>query len=166
MITDLTRTITETDALLADLNSQGVRLRLDGSVLNASPRSKVTAAIKRIIRDNKAALVDYLSSSAPANDPPHHSYDPAFLGRLQTELGDDWDEISSDPAQLEAAAELLRTDECRRAGRIPPHYTATTICQGCGPVPIFEGTAGHVLGCPWCYNRTKGLPIPRPLLPT
>lgn len=157
-----TRTITETGALLADLNSRGVRLRLDGPVLNASPRSKVTAAIERIIRSNRNDLVRYLSS-APANDDVHHGDNRAFLGRLRTELGDDWGEVSSDPAQLEAFARLFRTDECRRQGKRPAHYTATAICRGCGPVPIFEGTTERVLGCPWCYNRINRLPIPRPL---
>lgn len=153
-----------THLLLTKLNSRGIVLRLDGAGLVATPRGRVTEGLAKLIRDNKADLVRYLSSVA-ANDPSHHGDDRAFLGRLRTVLGDDWAEISSNPAQLEAFAHLFRTDECRRQGKRPAHYTATAICRGCGPVPIFEGTTGHVLGCPWCYNRTNGLPIPR-LLPS
>jgi hypothetical protein len=154
-----------THLLLTKLNSRCIVLRLDGAGLIATPRERVTKDLLKLISDHKAALVDYLSSSVAANDDTHHGDNRAFLGRLRTELGEDWDEISSDPAQLEAFARLFRTDECRRQGKRPAHYTATAICRGCGPVSIFEGTAGHVLGCPWCYNRVNGLPIPSPLLP-
>lgn len=150
------------ESLIDHLSKEGVELECRNGALTARPREHITPGIAKMIRLYKAPLIEHLSSVA-ANDDTHHGDDPAFMARLQAELGDDWDEISSDPAQLAAAAELLRTDECRRAGHIPPHYTATTICKGCGPVSIFEGTTGHVSGCPWCYNRVNGLPIPRPL---
>ena len=47
-------------------------------------------------------------------------------------------------------------------GRVPPSYTATTHCRGCGTVLIFAGAPVRVDACPWCFNRAKGLPIPRP----
>jgi len=45
-------------------------------------------------------------------------------------------------------------------GKVPLHYTERATCKQCGPVWLwFSGT---VLGCPWCWNRTAGRPIPRP----
>ncbi len=46
----------------------------------------------------------------------------------------------------------------RERGEVPSNYTSTTICRHCrGPVPIYPGMAERVLGCPWCFNREKGL---------
>ena len=50
----------------------------------------------------------------------------------------------------------------REAGRVPASYTSTTKCGACGAVYIFPGSPNHVAACPWCYNRVRGLPIPRP----
>lgn len=50
----------------------------------------------------------------------------------------------------------------REAGRVPASYSATTKCVGCGPVYIFPGSPNRVDACPWCFNRARGLPIPRP----
>lgn len=52
----------------------------------------------------------------------------------------------------------------REKGMRPPSYTAQTVCQGCGTVPLFAGAPSRVTACPWCSNRSKGLPIPRPLV--
>ena len=53
------------------------------------------------------------------------------------------------------------SEELRSSGIAPPHFTATTNCRGCGPVPIFEGSPQEVDICPWCRNRVEGLPMPR-----
>ena len=79
---------------------------------------------------------------------------------LEREAGDDWDKVSNDPAQLVAFADSLAIVQIRESGAVPNHYTATTECSHCGPVPIFEGLPAKVFGCPWCFNRIKGLPIP------
>lgn len=46
-------------------------------------------------------------------------------------------------------------------GIIPSHYTKSAVCNGCGPIWLFEFDGDKVLGCPWCFNRGSGLPIPR-----
>jgi len=56
-------------------------------------------------------------------------------------------------------AEQIRS--IRLEGQIPDSYTSTTECKGCGTVPIWEGCPPEVDGCPWCFNRHAGLPIPR-----
>ncbi len=80
---------------------------------------------------------------------------------LQREAGDDWGWVSADDATLIGFADSLAIVQIREQGRIPDNYTATTECKRCGTVPIFEGCPPEVDGCPWCFNRLKGLPIPR-----
>lgn len=45
-------------------------------------------------------------------------------------------------------------------GERPKHYTERATCKHCGPVWLWF--SGQVLGCPWCWNRAAGNPIPRP----
>ena len=68
----------------------------------------------------------------------------------------------SEKQETEAMAELAKIIEMRKRGQIPANYTSTTTCKHCGPVPIWEGCPPKVLGCPWCFNRHRGLPIPEP----
>lgn len=46
------------------------------------------------------------------------------------------------------------------AGKRPDHYTKRAQCTHCGPIWLW--VAGEVFGCPWCWNRMAGRPIPRP----
>ena len=79
---------------------------------------------------------------------------------LKRHAGDDSEEVFNDPAQLVAFADSLAIVQIRELGKVPDHYTATIECIHCGPVPIFEGLPETVKGCPWCFNRIEGLPIP------
>ena len=45
-------------------------------------------------------------------------------------------------------------------GKRPTHYTEEATCKHCGPIWLWF--SGDVLGCPWCWNRATGKPIPRP----
>lgn len=45
-------------------------------------------------------------------------------------------------------------------GKVPTHFTEHAICKHCGPIWLWF--AGVVQGCPWCWNRVAGRPIPRP----
>ena len=65
-----------------------------------------------------------------------------------------------DHNEIPVVLEMLRIQEMRNQGAVPNHYTATTECKHCGSVPIWEGCPPEVLGCPWCFNRIKELPIP------
>ncbi len=65
-----------------------------------------------------------------------------------------------EPDEVPVAAKLVEIVQMRERGEIPDHYTSTTICKHCGPVPIWNGCPPEVQGCPWCFNRHKGLPIP------
>ena len=45
-------------------------------------------------------------------------------------------------------------------GKVPIGYTERATCEQCGPVWLWF--SAEVLGCPWCFNRLSGRPIPRP----
>ena len=76
-----------------------------------------------------------------------------FSDELRRAAEDDWAEVSNDPAQLVAFADLLAITQIRKSGAIPDTYTATTLCAGCeAEVPIFDGCPPKVEACVWCMN--------------
>ena len=130
--------------LISELADKGIRVRHEGSNVVVSPEKALTPDLVERIRDEKPILIKQLE-------------------KVRQDVGDtgnDWDEIGSDPEKLKNYYELLMIGEMREKGICPDHYTATTECIHCGPVPIFEGVPEKVEGCPWCFNRIKGLPIP------
>ena len=86
---------------------------------------------------------------------------PVSDNELKTALEDDWDEVSNDPAQLEVARQWVAEAKQVANGVIPERYTCTSNCKYCGPVLVVEGYPKNANNCPWCFNRIKGLPIPR-----
>lgn len=83
------------------------------------------------------------------------------LAELKAMLGRDWPECERDPELLKTYAHSIQVRRMREAGIVPTHYTATTICDHCGPVLIFPGAPASVQSCPWCFNRAAGKPVPR-----
>lgn len=127
--------------ILALLRGKGLTLAADGGNLLAGPKAALTGETRALIRAHKAALVELVKTED-----------------LQAAAGDDWPDIKDDP---EALARALQTRRLRERGEIPPHYTGTTTCKHCGTVPIFQGVPERVEGCPWCFNRAAGLPLPK-----
>ena len=86
--------------------------------------------------------------------------------RGSVSYGSEWSELLENKngklteQEIPVAEDMVNITEMRQRGICPDHYTATTECKHCGTVPIFEGCSPHVDGCPWCFNRIKGLPIP------
>ncbi len=129
--------------LLIEFWNKGIKVRVEGSELAlTAPRGVLTPCLVSRVKNEKPALL-------------------VSLDKIREKAGDDWMEVSKDPAQLKAFADLVAISEMRERGIVPDHYSATTECRLCGPVPIFEGCPPEVGGCPWCFNRLKGLPIPR-----
>ena len=129
--------------LLIEFWDKGIKVRVEGSELAlTAPRGVLTPCLVSRVKNEKSALM-------------------VSLDKIRKKAGDDWVEVSNDPAQLKAFADLLAVSEMRERGIVPDHYTATTECKHCGLVPIFEGCPSKINGCPWCFNRLKGLPIPR-----
>ncbi len=127
--------------IFSELSDKGLRVRVDGSDLVLSPKKALTPNLASRIKKEKPALIQSLEE-------------------IKRKAGADWDEIANDPAQLKAFAELLMIGEMRERGIVPDHYTSETECKHCGSVPIFDGCPPQVDGCPWCFNRIKGLPVP------
>jgi hypothetical protein len=67
----------------------------------------------------------------------------------------------SDATCLAYACALLATAK-RRGGCQPDGWGQASTCARCGAVWLWHGAPTHVLGCPWCFNRAAGRPIPRP----
>lgn len=87
---------------------------------------------------------------------------PVTDQEIKKSLEDDWEEVSNDPDQLEAARYLVATAKKIEAGIVPDGYTKVTNCKYCGPVFVYESfPQSETQSCPWCRNRYKGLPIPK-----
>ncbi len=86
--------------------------------------------------------------------------------RGSVSFGSEWSELLENKngelteQEIPVAEAMVAIIQMRQKGIVPEHYTATTDCRHCGLVPIFEGLPATVDGCPWCFNRIKGLPIP------
>ena len=128
--------------LISELANRGIRVRPKGSNVVVSPKKALTPELRERIKREKPALIRQLE-------------------KIRQEAGEDWEEIANDPEQLKAFCELLMIGDMRSKGTVPDHYTATTTCRRCGPVPIWPGCPPKVQGCSWCLNRHRGLPIPR-----
>ena len=86
--------------------------------------------------------------------------------RGSVSFGSEWSELLEningelEEHQVPIAADMVAIIEMRERGIVPDHYTSETECKHCGPVPIFPGCPPQVDGCPWCFNRLRGLPMP------
>ncbi len=129
--------------IITEITDQGITARVEGDevVLSASKGTLTPDVISRL----RSKKPDLLRS----------------LKELQERAEQDWSEISTNPGKLKALAELIMIEDMRHRGLVPDHYTATVNCKHCGPVPIFEGCWPESDGCPWCFNRLQGLPMPK-----
>ncbi len=129
--------------IITEITDQGITARVEGDEIALSaPKGTLTP---EVIAELKSKKPDLLRS----------------LRELQERAAQDWEKISKSPEQLKALAELIMIDDMRHRGIVPDHYTSATECRYCGPVPIFEGCPPEVHGCPWCFNRLTGLPVPQ-----
>ena len=128
--------------IFSELSDKGLRVRVDGPDLVLSPKKALTPTLASRIKKEKPVLI-------------------RSLEEIKRKAGPDWDEIANNPEQLKAFAELLMIGDMRQRGIVPDHYTSETKCKHCGPVPIWQGCPPKVNGCPWCFNRVAGLPMPQ-----
>lgn len=82
------------------------------------------------------------------------------VAELHEAAGSDWPTIEINPPLMVTLARAVQVRRMRELGHVPAHYTSTTICAGCGSVPIFSGAPSRVMSCPWCLNRIAGRPVP------
>ena len=83
---------------------------------------------------------------------------------LKEFLGEDWKDYKDDPEALALWSDLLFKNQVIEQGKRPDNFMEITRCNSCDYVyvPSELTNGGNVLGCPWCWNRVKGLPIPKP----
>ncbi len=136
--------INQAQALGIRLESRGDKLIVD------APKAALRSELVGSLRSHKAEILKSLEVCHGLT-----------LADLQQAAGPDWSEIENDPATLEDLAHSITIRRMRERGEVPPDYTATTVCRHCGPVPIYPGVAERVVFCPWCFNRVKGLPMPK-----
>ena len=128
--------------LISAFSDRGITVIVTGADLNLNaPKGALTSKLVDRIRQNKSDVL-------------------RWLAELRTRLGEDWGEISQDPAQLKAAADSLMTQISRKRGVVPEHYTATVHCETCSQdVPHFPVDDDTVGACVWCMNGQTPLPI-------
>ena len=142
--------MTATD-IINQAEAQGIRLTCEGDKLVVdAPKTALRPELVGSLRSHKADILKILEVCHGLS-----------LADLKQAAGPDWSEIENDPATLEVLARAIQIRRMRERGEVPAHYTSTAMCAHCGPVPIYPGVAEHVLGCPWCFNRAKGLPMPK-----
>jgi len=144
------------DTLIALCRRHGVVLTANGGRLDVkAPRGVLTPAHVAKLKASKPELLRTLGQRGPT------SIHGVSLAELKPLAGEDWRWLNEEPARLQAFAHAVMTRRMRERGEVPPDYTGITECAGCGPVPIWVGCPPAVLGCPWCFNRLRGLPVPR-----
>ncbi len=146
--------------LLAEIQQLGVCLEAKGDTLHAeAPEDILTPELVAKLKAHKAELLTALEKPTVERIAQTHGL---TLAELRQAAGPDWAEVENDTATLEGVANSITIRRMRERGEVPSNYTSTTVCVHCGPVLIFPGVAEHVLGCPWCFNRIRRLPVPRP----
>ncbi len=149
-----------TAELLTEVQRRGIQLRAEGASLHyRAPKGTLTADLRAQLKAHKAELLTALEKPTAERIAQDHGL---TLADLKQSARLDWPEIQEDRATLEALARAIQIRRMRERGEIPPHYTEVTVCAHCGPIMIFPGVAESVEGCPWCFNRVAGLPVPRP----
>lgn len=88
-----------------------------------------------------------------------------FIGdELAQWLGEDLGDYKDNPEALVAWLSLLLERKLIECGMVPVSFSAIANCAHCGDIfiPPSQAQDGLVFECPWCANREKGRPIPRP----
>ncbi len=145
-----------TAALLNEVTRRGIKLRPDGDALcYTAPKDALTPDLLVELKTHKAELLAELSVSITLPDTPEDDIlaEAQRIAANEPNLSDD---------EYQALIRSIQTRRMRERGEVPPHYTEITVCAHCGPIMIFPGVAESVEGCPWCFNRVAGLPVPRP----
>ena len=157
---------------LAAARAAGVRVGMDGSRLLVEADCAPPKDLLEALRRDKAEVLALLCATVPNGEeaateqPKARDLQGLTLEELQEAAGEDWLEVRDDPDVLEALAHAVVTRRQRERSERPPHWTQACECAGCGPVFLWPGSPVRVLGCPWCFNRAEGRPIPRPVAVT
>jgi hypothetical protein len=164
------------EMLVRDLAARGIRLSRNGDRLHVEGRpGSITPKLREMLAEAKPAILDCLSAAEPRHRlltaADVEGIDPACVRALSVAdiaaCADFPDEV------LRAYVRALRDAALRQRGWAPDDETAVIRCVRCGPVfaapevshvlPIVDGMPTSI-GCPWCWNRVRGIAIPHPPL--
>lgn len=153
-------------ALLAEARAAGIRLTVRGDrlrveskpgAMSANMRARLAAGkpeLVEVLRDAEAAMHTHLLSLAEAE-----GVDAAHVHRLHA------DDVAACAGEsdntLRAYLRGLAEQHGMDAGIVPPGWTTSAHCEGCGPVWLWPDAA-RVRACPWCFRRKAGKAFPRP----
>lgn len=137
--------------VLNEFSDYGITMSATDDKLVIESKKPITEKQRTLIKEYKRQIIDQI-----AKEMIHG----ITLSELKEVAGEDWSDIKHDHKMQEALADAINIRHMREKGEIPPDYIHKAECAGCGPVWLFA--SGRFQGCPWCFNRSRGLPIPRP----
>jgi len=157
--------------LIDEIHAKGIRLSVMGGDLDILVNEPLTDEQLGFIRQHKAKLIAELNSEPVRNINLSVALTAAARGlpitpmevrnALAPEDINDWDNGDISLETLRAfACSLIQRKEMEQ-GKVPAHYVHRATCASCGPVWLWF--TGKVSGCPWCWNKASGKPIPRPV---
>lgn len=150
--------------------TNGIRISIAGSDLDVRSVQPLTDDQLDFLKRHKSRLIAELNSEAGADAKLLEALSTACHGlpiaptevreALAPEDVDDWLKGNISSETLAAFAQSMVQRREMDQGKAPAQYTERAVCKQCGPVWLWF--AGEVLGCPWCWNRIAGRPIPHP----
>jgi len=129
----------------------GINISVNDEKIVVTSPIPLTDSQRSFLKAHKEVIVDTITSESVSG---------ISMKEISQVAGEDWPDIKDDPEMIKILADSICIRHMRESGEIPPDYIHKAICDGCGPVWLF--VTGHVQGCPWCFNRKNGLPIPTP----
>ena len=139
--------------VLSEVREKGIKLIPNGDGLDIiGVDSVLTPDLIQDLKTHKTDIIQLI------NDRLHG----CSINEVKQLAGDDWSECKNKPKVLEAFAHLVAIRKLRESGEKPADYTQKSTCNLCGPSWLWEGAPSQVQACVWCFNRPKGVHIPRP----
>lgn len=151
-------------AVLEETRHLGLRLSVRGDKLHVEPvpAPQIIERLRAAKPEIMARLkLEGLAVEACAGLTGYITPDQ-LLSKLAPEDLADLEAMPTDSAVrfLRAFATACVWTDMRREGIAPPGWDKPAHCDLCGPV--YLRTRARVAGCPWCWNRRRGVKIPRP----
>lgn len=147
--------------LVAEVKRYGGRLRVVGEGCKVTAPAPLPDRLMDALRAAKPAvraycLADLAASEITRLDCPISAADLL----LCLSPSDQPNPQLITPEGLAALARVVHARLHRERGLIPPGWTQPAECRRCGPVVLWVGAPPTIEGCPWCFNRVAGRPIP------